>query len=495
MKVKHWMLTAFVVVMILPLAAIYTLYMQLSQYDQKQDLLEYMSVSQRIANMEKVLQNISLYEFQSQKQYEPLTQLTSNTVKINLYRSDGLLLFTSLKDSLTPTFNRENKERLYSRMYDLQKNYSSYIVKKPVFDGSKMIGIYEITIAREQWIQGVEHRTAWLVSLLGLFFAILYGSVVTLLNRKLNRPIRQLMNQMTAFAHNQPVEPIRHRANDEVGQLINHFRVMREEIEAARLQVKTEQQEKEFIVAALSHDLKTPLTAISAYAELLTDQRRINDQEKREYSSLILDKITYMKHMLDDLTMYAVLRSSNHQMELIEADGEELFDMLLSGGYDELCAKKHIHLAEESSVTGVFRVNVAQLTRVVDNVMSNAIRYTQPGDRIWLGAFSNEYQMPEWIFPSLRNEMMNWHTDGVILIVQNQGKAIDKQDQSRVFEPFYQIDAARTKSKAGYAGLGLSIAKIVMDQHQGDIRLWSAPGYGTLVAVWLPEKTDTEKRG
>lgn len=490
MKVKHWMLTAFVVVMILPLAAMYSLYLLLSQYDQKQDLLEYMSVSQRIADMEKVLQNTSLYEFQSQKQYEPLTQLTSNTVKINLYHSDGLLLFASLKESLMPAFNRGNKEQLYSRLYDLQKNYSSYIVKKPVFEGSKMLGIYEITIARDQWVQGVEHRTAWLVTLLGIFFVILYGSVAVLLNRKLNRPIRLLMNQMTAFAHNQPVEPIRHRANDEVGQLIDHFSTMREEIEAARLQVKTEQQEKEFIVAALSHDLKTPLTAISAYAELLTDRRSISDQEKREYSSLILDKIAYMKHMLDDLTMYAVLRSSSHQMELIEADGEELFDMLLNG-YDELCAKKRIQLVQESSVRGVYRVNVAQMTRVVDNVMSNAIRYTQPGDRIWLGAFSSDCQMPEWIFPSLRNEIMNWHTDGVILVAQNQGKAIDVQDQPRVFEPFYQIDAARSKSKAGYAGLGLSIAKIVMDKHQGDIRLWSIPNDGTLVAVWLPEKIDS----
>src|SRR5690606_13282145 len=105
-----------------------------------------------------------------------------------------------------------------------------------------------------------------MVGLLAALFLVTYGTVVALVQRKLNRRLLALMEQMSAFARQEKVMrlPVK---NDEIGELTRHFYQMQEQIEAARERIAQEQREKEYMVATISHDLKTPLTSIRAYAE------------------------------------------------------------------------------------------------------------------------------------------------------------------------------------------------------------------------------------
>lgn len=487
MKLKYWLMIAFLIVMLLPAAAIYAYYLLLNQLDQKQDLLEYFEVAGKISNMESALQDGSLYEIQPGDRYRAIRDLANDSLKITLYRYDGITLFSSSADSLTPSLLREPNEFLYRHLYELQKNNRTYTIKNPVFNGSKLLGFYEITIARERWLQGVSQRTVWLSFVLVFFFLVLYAAIIYLVHRKISRPVWLLMGQMTSFAQDQPLKPIQHRAKDEIGELIVHFDRMRSQILRSREELKVEQQEKEYIVASLSHDLKTPLTVIRSYTELLQRKERIGDKEREQYFSIVFEKTDYMKQLLDDLSMYAVLRSAHHVMERVEVEGDELFEMLLSG-YDELCAKNGIRLEKENCVSGTYSVNVSQMIRIVDNLMNNATRHTNPCGMIGLAAISEECDLPSWVFPPFQEALTEWRKSGVVLLVQNDGESIPAQAQEKVFEPFYQMDESRTKTKTGQSGLGLSIAKIIIDKHGGKIRLWSAPGYGTLVACWLRKK-------
>lgn len=491
MKLKYWLMLVFLIVMLLPVAALYALYIGLSQYDQRQDILEYIEFSNTISEIETRLQSPSYYEIQSKEPYSAVEELASDKVKISLYRYDGVTLFTSGTDSLAASLPRINRDNLYAHLYELQKSYYTYSIKKPVFNGSKLLGFYEIKLTRQQWLQGVQHRTLWIGLCLVFFFVVLYASVIYFIHRKFARPIRLLMEQMTSFANDRPLQPILHKTHDEIGELISHFMHMRSQIMQSQEAIKKEQQEKEYIVASLSHDLKTPLTLIRAYTELMQGKQLLHEQERIEYFSMLFEKMDYMKQLLDDLTMYTVLRSSYHEMERVEVDGDELFDMLLSG-YDELCTQNSIDLHKESCVQGIYAVNVSQMVRIIDNLMNNAIRHTLPNDTIWLGAVSEPFKLPDWVFPVFQQALAEWRTDGVILLVQNEGEAIPIASQEKVFEPFYQVDASRTKTKTGQSGLGLSIAKIIMDKHNGKIQLWSAPGYGTLVVCWLQRKEEDQ---
>ncbi|MGP7818224.1 HAMP domain-containing sensor histidine kinase [Niallia sp. 01092] len=483
MKIKYWLMISYFIVMILPVMILYFLYLSISSYDQKQNLLEYMNVTKKIDEIESELQIPSYYDIQPIDNYKNVLKLTDESIKISLYRFDGALLFSSIEDSLINS--SKTPDELYQHLNELQKNYRTYSLKKPVFHDGKLVGIYEITIGRNDWIQGVNHRTMYLSIIFISFFLLLYVVVIKLLNRKLNRPLLLLRKQMTAFANGETVPSNLKKTTDEMGELAVHFEQMKSQIEQTRIELHKQQKEKEFIVASLSHDLKTPLTVIRAYTEALQKDKGLSEDEKRDYRTILFEKLEYMKQIIDDLTMYTALQSSQEKIELVEVDGDEFFDMLLSG-YEEPCAKKGLLLTVDQCIQGSYDVNVKQMIRIVDNVMSNGIRHTEQGNPIWLAAVSQECSLPKWIFPPFYQEVEKWRQGGTVILIQNQGNAIPVEQQSSIFQPFVQGEGAR--GLGGSSGLGLSIAQSLMEQHNGSIRLWSKAGYGTLVACWLQER-------
>ena len=193
-----------------------------------------------------------------------------------------------------------------------------------------------------------------------------------------------------------------------------------------------------------------------------------------------------MKQLLDDLAMYTALQSSKKKVERVEVEGEEFFDMLLSG-YEEPCNEKGIILTVVLESASSYSVNVKDMIRIVDNVMANAIRYTDETKNIWLAAISAENPLPDWIFPPFYKELEEWGQNGTILLVQNEGESIPVTQQELVFNPFFQVEGAR--GHGGSSGLGLSITKMLIEQHNGKIKLWSTDAYGTLIACWLEERT------
>lgn len=490
MKIKHWLMSTYLLVMLLPVAAISGLYYVVSEYDQRQDIREYFQISDRIAEIEKALQDTSLYQIHPRSHYEALQSHLQPSVKIELYRYDGITLFTSNENGMQFGLSRVPPDKIYQDLYELRKSSQTYSIKKPVFADGRMIGIYQITLAREEWLTEVKNRTVWLASASIAFFLLLYVAVVWMLNRKLNLPLKRLMDRMTAFAENKPIPLLEHRSTDEIGELIKHFEDMRLKMELAHQEVLAGQKEKEYLVAALAHDVKTPLTSIRAYAEALFEQEGLTDKEQKEYRSVLFEKIDYMKEILNDLTIYTALRSSVRETTLTEVDGEEFFEMLFAG-YEELCFGKGVQLHTEVIVSHELQVNARYLMRLVDNLFHNALGHTKEGQSIWLAAVSPRESMPDWVFDSFRSEIEKLGQQDLLLIVQNQGEAIPVELQQRVFEPFFQVDAARTKKGATSIGLGLSIAKMIMDEHDGSIHVWSANPYGTTFVCTLK----VEERG
>jgi signal transduction histidine kinase len=295
------------------------------------------------------------------------------------------------------------------------------------------------------------------------------------------------MEQMTAFARREPFAEMP-AGNDEIGELTKHFYGMRRQIEEAREKIAKQQQEKEFLIASISHDLKTPLTSIRAYAESLAspNELKLTAEDRAEYCRIIAEKTEYMKQMLDDLTVYTLLQSPAYQMELVEVDGGEFFDMLLSG-YEPICREKNIHLRTHCDVTGNVRVHPRQMMRVADNLMSNAVRHTKPGAHILLAAVSTGRPLPDGLFSFVREQAERAGEDGVFLIVQNEGEGMDEEQLSRVFDPLYQADQARSKKGERGTGLGLSITRRIMEKHGGTVRIFARKGSGVCVTCFLPK--------
>lgn len=146
-----------------------------------------------------------------------------------------------------------------------------------------------------------------------------------------------LVKDMKAYTRGDPTIQFEYNKSDEVGDLINHFNELKGEIEVNKKEIERQHKEKEYLIAALSHDLKTPLTAIRAYSEAINRYDNLSEDTIKDYSSIIINKSDYMKKMLEDLLAYTLL-TTEEELNLVEVDGEEFLEMLFYG-YDELCEK------------------------------------------------------------------------------------------------------------------------------------------------------------
>lgn len=477
MKIKTWLLLSYLIVMILPLGAAYGLFAWINSYHQDQNVEEYFQKWTELQAIIPIVDDPALYKLGLE--YEQLNALTGPHTAIELYSKDGYLLYTS-SPLLATVQSFQTKENLYKNLYEFDQSYRSYTYRAPVFLSKELIGFYEVKLARADWVGGVSNRMWFVVAVFAAIVIAIFIGVAVLVNRKLNQRLAHLMQQMKDFAEYGEVQQIEQQ-NDEIGELAASFDKMRQQIETARDKISQEQREKEYMIASISHDLKTPLTSIRAYAESLGNDQDLTAAQQREYREVIVQKANYMKQMLDDLLMYTLLQSPSYEIELVEVEGSEFFDMLVSD-YDPLCIEKKITLQTFSEADGPYTVNPKQLMRVADNLMSNAMKHSKNGE-ILLAAVSAQH-LPKQVMSFAKSLFSE--QDGMYFIVQNSGVGIAPEELAFVFEPLYQTDTARTKKEDTGTGLGLSITKRIIEKHGGTVQIASEKNYGTCVVCWLP---------
>lgn len=482
MKIKTWILISYLVVMILPLVASYILFAWISEYNNDQKVAEYIETSNDLQAITSELDDPDIYSTSNKLAKAKVEEFSNEQQTITLYNDLGLTIYSSNPTDATPY--ALSKEQLYHNLYQMEQGYRTYIYRAPVFLDQEIVGFYKIELARDKWIEGVTERSILMMGIFIIFFILLYMLVIKLVNKKLNKRLVSLKEEMTAFAHGKTL-PKSETNQDEIGELQSRFYNMREQINEAQAIIEADQSKKEYMIASISHDLKTPLTSIKAYAESLNLTIDLTDEEKEEYTKIIIDKSDFMKQMLDDLLTYTLLQSPSYEMELVEVDGSEFFDMLVSG-YEELVVKKGLLLHESASVDGICKVNPKQMMRVADNLMSNAIRHTDKGSDIWISAFSGLALVPKWIFSFVHQSYTFDPTQYVYLVVQNEGKGISSHKMNKIFDPLYQVDQSRSKKDDPGTGLGLSITKQIIHKHGGEVTMLSKEQVGTTVICSLP---------
>lgn len=480
MKIRTWLLITYFIVMILPIVAIYFLFSSVTTYYEKEQVAEYFSAYERIQAITFYLEDPQLYDGKINRD-EMLQHLDEQT-SVSLFNSHGLLLFSS-GEKLSYT---EPKNQLFQNLYEVKQELRAFTYKQPVFNGTEVVGVFEIKINRDQLIQTIVTQ-GWVVTSLFIFiFIFIYIAVVYLVHSRVNKRLNELMNEMSALASGEAITETA-IGKDEIGELKSHFYTMREQIVATQKKLATEQREKEYMMATISHDLKTPLTSIKAYAESLDANEGLPAEQQRAYRKVIIEKSDFIKQMLDDLTVHSLLQSHDYELELVTVEGEEFFEMLVSD-YEPLSEQKNLQMLARSEVTGLYEVNPQQLIRVADNLIMNAIQHTEAGKSICIYAFADDAGKPETLFPFVENAYTFQFDHYAYITVQNEGAGIAKNDLQHIFEPLYQVDEARSKKDTSGTGLGLSITKQIIEKHGGTITAFSEENIGTCFICSLPKK-------
>lgn len=240
-------------------------------------------------------------------------------------------------------------------------------------------------------------------------------------------------------------------------------RSVEEELERQRSAAVAEQARKKDLVAFLAHDLKTPLTSVVGYLTILHSKRDLSAEERARFTTVALEKAQRLESLLGEF--FDISRMElNTEEERRESMALSLLLEQLTDEFYPLLAAKSLTLETEIQEKLVAVGDPDKLARVFDNLLRNAVSYSVPGGSIRLTA----------------------KTQGELIRVRvsNQGQGIPEGELSNIFQRFYRLDAARSTATGG-AGLGLAIAKEIVDSHGGTIAAEST-GDRVVFTVTLP---------
>ncbi len=226
---------------------------------------------------------------------------------------------------------------------------------------------------------------------------------------------------------------------------------------------RTEEIRNDF-VANVSHELKTPVGAISLLAEAL--EASPDDEEAvRRFAKRMHKESTRLAALVQDIIELSRLQGANVAQQAHPVD----INTVVAEAVDrsQLPAEsKNIEIVVGGRTDAMVYGDQDLLVTALRNLIDNAIRYSPENTRVGVGVRAR---------------------DGLVAVsVTDQGEGLSAEDQERVFERFYRVDSARSRHTGG-TGLGLSIVKHVMANHGGEVTLWSQPGQGSTFTIRLPE--------
>ncbi len=268
--------------------------------------------------------------------------------------------------------------------------------------------------------------------------------ITRVLTKKLIKPIEKIADDMS---YKQPPE------YEELVPVVNMLKEQHENIlNSARVR-------QEFS-ANVSHELKTPLTVISGYAELI-ENRMVNEESVVRFAGEIHHHSDRLLTLINDIIKLSEMDSESVEVIYEDVNLSEVVEECM-GILKESADQHNVSIETDCDANAIVKGSRSMLEELVTNLANNAISYNKPGGNVWI---------------SVKNV-----SGRVVLSVKDNGIGIPEKHQDRVFERFYRVDKSRSK-RSGGTGLGLAIVKHIAASHKAQITLESEEGKGTVIKV------------
>lgn len=256
---------------------------------------------------------------------------------------------------------------------------------------------------------------------------------------------------------------------DEIGELCEDFEEMRIRLKKLIEDRLIYEKDMKELISNISHDLKTPLTAIKGYSEGVIDGVADTPEKQEKYLRIILSKATEMSVLVDELAYYAKIDNNTIPYSFKELNLKEYFDDCMEDIQMDLEFKK-IQVVFDNQVDPSTKIiaDPEQLRRVIYNIVTNSMKYMDKEEG------------------TLRIELCDLGRT-VEINIEDNGSGIPAKDLPFIFDRFYRADVSRGTKKGG-SGIGLAIAKKVIEDHSGQIYASSEYGVGTTISFTLQKK-------
>lgn len=293
--------------------------------------------------------------------------------------------------------------------------------------------------------------------LLSLLTSLIVGLLSFFISGIIIKPIKKLLEFVQKITNGQLEQKIYIRGRDEVAELGNAINHMTEQLQGV------EQSRQEF-VSNVSHELKTPLSAIKVLTESLLFQENVPEEMYKEFFIDINSEVDRLNNIITDLLTLVKLDQREVPMNISLVDINEMIQAILRR-LSPLSQQKNIELIYESHKEVSAEIDEVKLTLAISNLVENSIKYTPEQGRVCV--------------------TLNADHQDMFINVKDTGIGIAKDEQGKIFERFYRTDKTRNRETGG-TGLGLAITYKTIVMHNGRIHVESEEHQGTEFSVQIP---------
>lgn len=236
-----------------------------------------------------------------------------------------------------------------------------------------------------------------------------------------------------------------HEVEKELNQVMLNVRASREKAEEA-------EQRKNDLIIYMAHDLKTPLTSVIGYLSLLEEEKDISGELKQKYLGIALKKSQRLEELVNEFFEITRFNLSTMTLELSTVNLTRMLEQISSEFipvFQEKDLTYHLELDPDLKLL----CDIDKMERVFDNLLKNAVNYSYKGTQIRILAHM---------------EQQGSNDEKLHIQIINHGKTIPKEKQERIFEQFFRLESSRGSGTGG-AGLGLAIAREIIEQHGGEL--------------------------
>jgi signal transduction histidine kinase len=327
----------------------------------------------------------------------------------------------------------------------------------PVTSKNKIVGAILISSSIDNVIElldSIKYRMIYTFSAIGLLIGVVSLGIASFITN----PLKRLTEAANILSQGKLDYKVDVKSKDEIGKLANAFNKMSFSL------AKLDEERKRFVSDA-SHELKTPLASVKALIESLINSRSQDISFYKEILKDVNGEIDRMTKLVNDLLELARLdKIKSPHIKKVEVSEiiEEVVESLMP-----LARSKGVNLSFNSKGRIFAEIDPDRFYRMVYNVVENGIKYTHEGGYVIVGLYEDE--------------------EKIYLTISDNGIGISDEVLPKIFDRFARGDTARSKKSGGF-GLGLAIAKEIIDMHEGKVNVKSKVGEGTTFEIELPKR-------
>lgn len=384
-----------------------------------------------------------------------------------LIEEGGLILFCTSDEFKTGTKFNEKEAISFIRSTSSEYTYMVETPGKKSSHGESDSKLRIISrIKKDTLMSNIDSRITNIAALIIVVIGIISITSVLIISKSISRSVKKILNQSQQIAAGNLDAKI-----EEFELPDNEFRIISDNINTMRKNLLEDKNRKARFVMGISHDLRTPIAVIKGYTEGIQDGVIKPGNETEKSLSIIREKSDLLESMINDLIDYVKLDSTDWTSELISENFTDFIkDFTSNLDFTGSVFKKKINIKINLPENTPIIMNKKLLTRALENIFSNALRYTDENDEINISSYRNK----EFIYCE----------------IADTGHGIKKEDLSHIFDLFYR--ASKSRQEKGI-GIGLAVVKNIIDIHEWEIFVDSEPGKGTSFKIRIPVNTNGKK--